>query len=738
MVRVLLVINRLTDHGGAEVSTVGMLDQLQGSGFTFHVVTLFEETDTALRPELEYRGARFSMITGHRAQRLRQLVGIVDDFQPDIVHGTLFDGELLAVAAARRRGVPSLVSLVNMQYDDAARAVAPSPRRLELVRRFESKVVGAATHVHALTRAVARHGSAQLGVPPARITVVPRGRAAARLGRRSEERGAEARRGLGIGPTTPVLLHVARHEPQKGHDLLLNALAKVVAEYPDAQLLLAGRDGTATRSITAAISKNRLSSNIRILGARTDVAELHNAADVFCFPSRYEGLGGSVVEAMALETPIVSFGIDVIREVTGGHAHLVEPFDTDAFAAAVLAVLDDAPDPHIEAARRRFESTFTEEVSAAGMAKLYRSHARPNPLDSTTGPSGRHRSWSLARAVADDGLRDELNRQAMESGVYFRSHDWLAAWWEHAADQPVGTAHGWYDGDRLTGFAALARGQAHLHRIARLPMTTWRLAGTGVGAADHTGWACDPAIVPEVADWMRSIAGSDTLLLPNLAAEHAGLIPPRAQLLEETRCPAIDLTGDAGPSKSFRKKLRAYRRKVEAAGISLETIPPGSVTEAHLRTLFALHATRSNMADRSTSFDDSLLAFHAQLAAAATDQFGPGLVVARRDADIVGMLYGFWAGSTFAYYQSGWQPDLADLNLGTVLVAQAIGDARAAGATRFDLLRGAEPYKYRFGAVDQIDTTWIAPSAISGRLWLAGRALHRRVPTRTERAAPAE
>jgi CelD/BcsL family acetyltransferase involved in cellulose biosynthesis len=80
------------------------------------------------------------------------------------------------------------------------------------------------------------------------------------------------------------------------------------------------------------------------------------------------------------------------------------------------------------------------------------------------------------------------------------------------------------------------------------------------------------------------------------------------------------------------------------------------------------------------------------------------------------MRYGFRWRDEFAYYQTGWLPELASLSLGTVLVAEAIRAARADGARVFDFLRGQEPYKYRFGAVDKVDTTLLLPHGPSGLL----------------------
>ena len=109
------------------------------------------------------------------------------------------------------------------------------------------------------------------------------------------------------------------------------------------------------------------------------------------------------------------------------------------------------------------------------------------------------------------------------------------------------------------------------------------------------------------------------------------------------------------------------------------------------------------------------------------------MVLAERDGQPVGVLYGFRWRDVFAYYQTGWEPEWAAANLGTVLVSEAIRLAGQAGARVFDFLRGAESYKYRFGAVDRIDETWLVPRGAHGRLL----GLQYRVKDRLRREARA-
>ncbi len=96
-------------------------------------------------------------------------------------------------------------------------------------------------------------------------------------------------------------------------------------------------------------------------------------------------------------------------------------------------------------------------------------------------------------------------------------------------------------------------------------------------------------------------------------------------------------------------------------------------------------------------------------------------MVAETSEQVVGILYGFWWRDTFSYFQTGWDPSWWELSLGTALVYEMILHARSAGVKIFDFLRGPEEYKYRFGAEDLVDRTWLLARGASGKL-LAAKA----------------
>ncbi len=119
--------------------------------------------------------------------------------------------------------------------------------------------------------------------------------------------------------------------------------------------MVAGREGHASAALGDQIARLGLDDRVRLLGHRSDVAEVLSAADLFVFPSVYEGLGGALIEALALGLPIVASDLPALREVVrpGENADLVSPTDSAALAAAVVALLDDPARRRAYGARSR-------------------------------------------------------------------------------------------------------------------------------------------------------------------------------------------------------------------------------------------------------------------------------------------------------------------------------------------------------------------------------------------------
>ena len=255
---------------------------------------------------------------------------------------------------------------MNTSYGSARRA-DPNVRawRLQLVRAIDGWSARHLTaHFHAVTAAVKAAAVEALHIRDDQVTVVARGRDQQRLGFATPERRARVRAALGLHRDDEVVVNVGRQEYQKAQRDLLDAFALLAPRRARAVLLIAGREGNASAELARQHARSPVPDRIRFLGHRDDVPDLLAAADVFAFPSLYEGTGGAAIEAMALGLPIVTTDIDAMRE---------PPRAPGPLADAIAALLDDRARRLAfgTASREIFETRFTLERSTRAMLELY-------------------------------------------------------------------------------------------------------------------------------------------------------------------------------------------------------------------------------------------------------------------------------------------------------------------------------------------------------------------------------
>lgn len=375
--RVLHVIDGL-GTGGAERSLCELLPRLDAADISSVVVCLHQR-DEGVQEAVRRHGVDVRILSGrHLVSRVTELRRIIEVVQPDVIHTTLYDASLVGRLGAIGSKASVVTSLVNIAYDPV-RLLDPNVRTapLRLAQAVDGITSRRLTHAfHAITEAVKRHAVTSMRIPPERIDVVPRGRDPLRLGVPGEERRRRARRALGLGVDDQVLVNVARQEHQKGQRHLLDAVSRLSSTHPRVVLVVAGRSGHASPGLALQAARPPLDRSVRFLGHRDDVPEILAAADVFVFPSLYEGLGGAVIEAMALGLPVVASDLEALREVVedGASAVLVPAGSPDALAHAIAELLDQPERGRQLGARGRelFEQRFTLTRQAGLMIEMYR------------------------------------------------------------------------------------------------------------------------------------------------------------------------------------------------------------------------------------------------------------------------------------------------------------------------------------------------------------------------------
>jgi len=177
----------------------------------------------------------------------------------------------------------------------------------------------------------------RLHVPADRVGIVSPGYTSAL----SEEADGDPQAEYDI--TGPFFLYPAITYPHKNHQLLLKAFASVVKQHPDVLLVLTHRPAQMERLLEGLAASLGIEGSIRRLGHidRGDLHWLYRHAVALTFPSRFEGFGLPVLEAMGHGCPVIAAAATALPEVVGDSGVLLSPDDPDAWAAAMIELLTD-------------------------------------------------------------------------------------------------------------------------------------------------------------------------------------------------------------------------------------------------------------------------------------------------------------------------------------------------------------------------------------------------------------
>ena len=290
--------------------------------------------------------------------------------QPDVVHITLpwptFGYPVLLTSALLGRP-----TLVTFQLVPDGLFV---PRRRRLVYRWMrsrgQRWIAVSDHGRRLIGALYR-------MDPATIGVVRNGAPSAVENANCEPLGKRTtvRTELGFSVDASVLLSVGRLHAQKGQADLVSALGGVHAERPDVRLVVAG-DGPEQERLNELVDTLGLQEAVRLLGHRTDVGALMDAADIFVFPSHFEGTPFAMLEAMAHGLPVIAAAFGGVEEILddGRSGILVPVGRADALRAAIIEALADPERlARLGAAGRERAAAFSQKAMiAATMDELER------------------------------------------------------------------------------------------------------------------------------------------------------------------------------------------------------------------------------------------------------------------------------------------------------------------------------------------------------------------------------
>ncbi len=339
--RILYLIDTL-EIGGAEKSLALILTFLtQVEPFLYHLYA----GDT-LRSRFQASGIRVETACIEQKyapmRAIRNVVRFVRANHITLIHSMLFRSDIAARIAGRIAGIPVINTLVNDSYA-SVRFAHLSPRtrqKMKIIQAIDKTTAPLTFHFVANSAAIKSANAQNLHIPPAKISVIYRGRDPESYAAPSQEETQRLRSALAIPPDAPVLLNVGRLALAKNQAELIRAMPAVLQHAPDCRLLVAG-EGPLRSALEALIAESALSESVQLLGNRDDIPALLHASDGFVFPSLFEGHPGALVEAMFAARPIVASAIPVHAEtLLDGQAGALVPLgDVESLAQAIVDLL---------------------------------------------------------------------------------------------------------------------------------------------------------------------------------------------------------------------------------------------------------------------------------------------------------------------------------------------------------------------------------------------------------------
>jgi CelD/BcsL family acetyltransferase involved in cellulose biosynthesis len=312
------------------------------------------------------------------------------------------------------------------------------------------------------------------------------------------------------------------------------------------------------------------------------------------------------------------------------------------------------------------------------------------------------RPLQLEQIESFEAAREDWTSLAARTGNFFATWEWNRIWSERflgpSASEKLMLTRCRLDDGRAVGL---------------LPLYTWRrrplriVRFLGHHGGDQLGPICSPEDRVEVAGALRRVleqAGTDIFVGERLAVEEGWSSLLTATPIHREASPILRYTSRTwdellqSRSRNFREQARRKERRLARAHeVRFRLADDAARLSDDLDVLFALHRTR--WAGGRTTFS-GWEAFHRDVAACAFERGWLRLWFLDVDGEPRAACYGFRFGRVESFYQGGRDPRWNDHSVGFIVLLHAIREALSDGMTEYRLLRGHEPYKYRFANTD--------------------------------------
>lgn len=358
--------------GGAERALYNLLQGGVAEEFECHVISMGD--GGRYGPLIERLGVpvtTLNMSAGRPSlSGLANLRRTVREYQPDIIQGWMYHGNLAAlIARSLVRGRAILAwnvrhSLYDLSYEK------PMTQQVIRVGRYFSASVDYILYNSNMSRL--QHED--FGFAKKSGRVIPNGINLEQF-RRSTETREQQRTALGIPAAARVVGHVARFHPMKDHAGFLRAAVDVALKYPDTHFLLVGRDVSYENSSLGRLIPGSVRNRFHLLGERSDIPELMSVMDILCLSSAFgEGFPNVIGEAMAVGLPCVATDVGDSAIIIGDTGIVVPPRDQKALAAGIERLLTMDPKEFDRLrinSRERIKENYRLEAVVKQYAELY-------------------------------------------------------------------------------------------------------------------------------------------------------------------------------------------------------------------------------------------------------------------------------------------------------------------------------------------------------------------------------
>ena len=296
----------------------------------------------------------------HTIRVYLSLAGLIKERGIDIIHAQTRVTQVIACLLSKRLNVGFVATCHGFFKKKWFRRLCPC---------WGSRTI-------AISDAVRQHLVHDMGVSKEKVRLIYNGIDTARFKRSmSPEDRAHIRKEFGL-KNIPTIGIISRLSDVKGHKYLLGAFAKIIKKIPNTQLLIVG-DGRPgyLKSLKDQAERLAISANVIFRRGLKDIYIPLSVIDVFCMPSVQEGLGLSILEAMAAGVPVVASDVGGIYTLIqhGKNGLLVPPRNEDALADAIAKMLSDKEmaKEMVNASRSMIEEKFTINIMRDKVLNVY-------------------------------------------------------------------------------------------------------------------------------------------------------------------------------------------------------------------------------------------------------------------------------------------------------------------------------------------------------------------------------